>query len=87
MKDVHFFSELQFYKALILYFYSPEKYPATEINFFPFPVVLLHCIFVRSQTRVLEEDMHEHFPSSKKDNENPKQTLNCDFAKDIFVLV
>lgn len=27
------------------YFYSPEKYPATEISFFPFTVILQHCIF------------------------------------------
>lgn len=40
---------------------------------------------VMSQATVLEEHMHKHFPSSKKDNENPKQTLNGDFSKDIFV--
>lgn len=42
---------------------------------------------IRSQTPVLEEDMHKRFSSSKRDNGNPKQTLNGDFSKDIFGFV
>lgn len=82
------FSELKLYKVLMPYFYSPEKYPATEITYFHFLwFYSIASLTVRSQAPVLEEDMHRHFPSSKKDNENPKTTLNGDFSKDIFVLV